>query len=232
MKMRIVVLGATGQTGHAFCCQAVEKEHEVVAVVRDSAKMNGMLKLTPSDKLKVIQSDVFNPTELSGHLRGADAVVSCLGSKFVMPWQQQSSFYTDSMLSIVSAMRDSNVNRLVCISAALIRSEQPSEHPDFKKLSTMFRKFVRSVAACHLKDMERMEDFLMQSCSDINYSIMRPYALISKPMSSREVAIETDTDQLENSAFHIYRENLAHEMLTGLEQGLWSQKTVCLAMRC
>ena len=236
--MRIAVLGATGQTGYAFCTLALKNDHQIVAVVRDTNKMNGLVSQN-TDQIQVVQTNILDPSALAKNLVGVDAVVSCLGSKFVPPWKEESTFYTDSIISIVSAMRESNVQRLICISAAMLRSDQNLPEVNFKKPtelfknpSMVFRKFVRTVAVSHLKDMEKMENFLMQSCPDIEYSIMRPYALISKPMSNREVAIETDTDQMENCAFHIYRENLAQEMLNGLEQNLWNQKTVCVAMRC
>ena len=237
--MRVAVLGATGQTGHAFCSLALKNSHQIVAIVRDTNKMNGLGLEPNGELLSVVEANIFEPSNLAKHFVGVDAVVSCLGSKFVLPWKDESTFYTDSLISVVSAMRESNVQRLICISAAMIRSDQQNV-PDidlkkpqemFKNPSRVFRKVVRTVAVTHLKDMEKMENFLIQSCPDIEYSIMRPYALISKPMSNREVAIETDTDQLVNSAFHIYRENLAQEMLNGLEQNLWIQKTVCLAMR-
>ena len=227
--MRIAVLGATGQTGVAFCCQALANQHQVVALVRNPDKMNGLMAQSQNN-LEVILVDLFSPSSLSPHLSGADAVVSCVGSKFVLPWQQESSFYCDSMVSIVTAMREARVRRLVCISAALLRSDNVQQI-DLKDPSTMFRKVVRSVAVSHMKDMENMENFLIQSCSDIDFTIMRPYALISKPMSSREVAIETNVDQLKNSAFHIYRENLAQQMLNATEQNLWVRDCVCIAMR-
>ena len=223
--MKIAIIGATGQTGYTLCSQALEKGHSVVALVRTPEKMNGLT----SENLSICQADALNEDSLVNSLTGVDAVISCIGSKFALPWKEE-SLYSTTIVVIVNALRRMNITRLIVMSAAMLRSEVQVPI-NIQNPWTMFRKAVRTVAVSHLKDMERMENFLLQNCDDIEYTIIRPYALISKPMSKREVAIETDVDQLSNSAFHIYRENLAVIMLQCVEEGLWVKNAVCIAMR-
>ena len=66
--MRIAVLGASGQTGLAFCTQALANQHQVVALVRNTDKMSGLLAAN-QESLEVNLVDIFNPASLSPHLQ-------------------------------------------------------------------------------------------------------------------------------------------------------------------
>ena len=78
--MRLLVLGASGQTGQQLVQQALEKNHEVTALVRDPSKLD-----IKNDNLKVQKADIFNEEEMKGHLQGQDAVMSCLGFPLKKP---------------------------------------------------------------------------------------------------------------------------------------------------
>jgi hypothetical protein len=57
----------------------------------------------------------MNPVDLAKHMEGCTAVLSALGQ----PGLQISAmtFYEDSMKSIVTAMRDAKVKRLICMTS-------------------------------------------------------------------------------------------------------------------
>jgi putative NADH-flavin reductase len=61
--------------------------------------------------------DIFNEDDLAPHLKDSDAVVSCLGGSASLFGWTKCTLYTDSMMSIVGAMRKSGVKRLVAMSA-------------------------------------------------------------------------------------------------------------------
>jgi hypothetical protein len=56
------------------------------------------------------QASVFSPSDLAGHLKNVDAVVSCLGYKGAesMPFRTM-KFYLPSAKAIVQAMKDAKV---------------------------------------------------------------------------------------------------------------------------
>ena len=59
--MRIVVIGANGATGRAAVFDGLARGHEMVAFVRDSARV------TLTDPLlTVVQGDVFGPVSVRG----------------------------------------------------------------------------------------------------------------------------------------------------------------------
>ena len=74
--MKILVIGASGKTGHEVVRQALAAGHDVTALVRDPSR------LTIRDpRLEVISGDVRNKNDLQRVLTGQDAVVSTLGAR-------------------------------------------------------------------------------------------------------------------------------------------------------
>lgn len=74
-------------------------------------------------QLKVVQCDLLNPLELAKHLEGQDAVLSALGVAGLQIYAM--TFYEDSMKSIVTAMRNANVKRLICVTAFYTKCKKP-----------------------------------------------------------------------------------------------------------
>ena len=72
--MRIALLGASGRTGAVLVGQALDRGHEVVALVRTPAKITA----PASPRLDVRRADVTRPGTFPG-LSDADVVVSALG---------------------------------------------------------------------------------------------------------------------------------------------------------
>ena len=66
---------------------------------------------------QVCKVDILKEEDLVPHIKGSDAVVSCIGGRASLFGWTPCSLYTDSMKSIVGAMRKSGVNRLIAMSA-------------------------------------------------------------------------------------------------------------------
>jgi uncharacterized protein YbjT (DUF2867 family) len=74
--MRILVLGASGKTGHEVVRQALAAGHEVTAFVRDPSRLE-----VREPRLSVVGGDVRSADDLRRALAGHDAVVSTLGGR-------------------------------------------------------------------------------------------------------------------------------------------------------
>ena len=61
--------------------------------------------------------DILKEEDLVPHIKGSDAVVSCIGGRASLFGWTPCSLYTDSMKSIVGAMRKSGVNRLIAMTS-------------------------------------------------------------------------------------------------------------------
>lgn len=77
--MTVLLLGGTGRTGLRTLRQLLDRGAEVRAIVRNRSKLPPDLAASP--RLTVIEASLLSlgDEELRRHLRGCDAVVSCLG---------------------------------------------------------------------------------------------------------------------------------------------------------
>lgn len=77
--MKILVVGANGATGKQLVQQLLEREQEVVAVVRSAGSLPEDLR--KHEKLAVVQASLLDlsDAELAQLVEGCDAVASCLG---------------------------------------------------------------------------------------------------------------------------------------------------------
>jgi putative NADH-flavin reductase len=170
--MRVTVIGASGGIGREFVRQAIEADHEVTAVIRDSARGGAAVRewervpVGGPGRLQVAVVDTLSPGELLGAVSGRDAVVSALGP------QGRSGDHTVNSRGVraaVMAMQEAAVTRIVAVSAA----------PLFTDGSLLFRAVLRRVAwalfGAHYADLERMETVLRES--GLDWTTVRPERL-------------------------------------------------------
>ncbi len=74
--MRVLVIGASGKTGHEVVRQALAAGHEVAAFVRDPSRLT-----VREPRLSVVTGDVRSADDLRRALAGQDAVISTLGGR-------------------------------------------------------------------------------------------------------------------------------------------------------
>lgn len=162
-KMKLAVLGATGRTGKEVVQQALEAGHSVTAVVRDSSKMT-----ISHENLKVVKGNIFDKSSLSGIFPDHDAIVSCLG----FPRNPQPvTGYTESFSAIASAMRETTVNRVVTMTAWYTDTSTATNSGFL--VNWVLIPFIRPI----LNNMLQMEKSIESSCSDLDYTVVRPPGL-------------------------------------------------------
>jgi nucleoside-diphosphate-sugar epimerase len=67
--MRIAILGATGVLGRPVVAKLLERGHEIVAIVRDPARLEAR------PRVRAVRGDILDPTSLTVPLAGSDAVL-------------------------------------------------------------------------------------------------------------------------------------------------------------
>jgi putative NADH-flavin reductase len=108
--MKILVLGATGGTGHEVVSQALEKGHLVTAFVRDPSRLK-----VPADRLRVLTGTVTGDgAPLAAAVRGQDVVISALGRGMSL---KSEGLMAQTMPAIVRAMESEGIRRLIFTSA-------------------------------------------------------------------------------------------------------------------
>jgi putative NADH-flavin reductase len=174
--MRFTVFGATGGIGTEVVRQALARDHEVTAVVRDPAR----LAISPGTALTVITADVMDPAAIKPALDDTDAVISALGPRRNGP----PSILTDSMRAILTAMESAGVRRLVAVSASGFFAEEGEGLLTGKLAKPLLRAILRDNCA----DTRRMEQLITASPTD--WTLMRPAQLTNAPRRAYRTALD------------------------------------------
>ncbi len=108
--MKLAVFGATGLTGGLVVSQALEQGHEVTALVRDPSRVS-----LSHPRLTVLGGSPTAPDDVERCVRGADAVVHCLGIGGKGDGRP-TTLVSDSVKVVLAAMMKHDVPRIVSMS--------------------------------------------------------------------------------------------------------------------
>jgi len=107
--VKVVVFGATGETGRLLSERTLRAGHTVTAFVRDPTRMPIV-----HERLRVVRGDVLDPPSVDRAIPGHDAVLSALGSTARTP----APVLSDGVRHILDGMERSRVRRIVVLSVA------------------------------------------------------------------------------------------------------------------
>ncbi|MCD8741961.1 NAD(P)H-binding protein [Mucilaginibacter roseus] len=77
--MKVALIGATGFVGTAVLNELEKRGHEVIAIARNTDKVNQSAQVT------AVKADVYNEEEVTAAVKGADAVVNTFNSGWTNP---------------------------------------------------------------------------------------------------------------------------------------------------
>ncbi len=112
--MKIVLLGATGFVGSALLSEALNRGHEVTAVVRNPAKLEEKSGLT------VVRGDVNDSASLTAIIAGHDALISAFNPGWT-PGTPRPEMYEEQIrgtTSIIAAVKNAHVKRVLWVGGA------------------------------------------------------------------------------------------------------------------
>ncbi len=167
--MKLTIFGATGGTGRCLVEQALAAGHDVTAVVRDPAR----LAVPAQPGLQIVTANVMDPAAIRPALATAEAAISAVGPRGT----GRTTVSQDSARSIVQAMQDAGVQRLLTVSGSVVIDA--GEGAVMRRLLKPLVRatFLRNVCA----DMRRAEEEVRNSSLD--WTIMRPPRLTGKAAS-------------------------------------------------
>lgn len=111
--MNIALIGASGFVGKAVLNEALNRGHQVAALVRRPERLDGELD---RDGLKVIRVDVHEVATLAGLLQGHDMVISAYSSGWNNPNMYDE--YLSGSRAIQEAVKQSGVSRFLVMGGA------------------------------------------------------------------------------------------------------------------
>ena len=161
--MRIAVIGGTGGTGTQIIKQALEKGHQVRALVRNPKKMK-----VSHPNLSIVQGNVLDINKVIKVFENQDGVISALGHKrFIL----KSTLLSKGTEVMISAMADTRISRFICITALGISDTR-------FKLGLYYTLFVEPfILFFYFRDKEKQEKLIKNSALD--WTIVRPGQLFN-----------------------------------------------------
>lgn len=201
--MKVIVFGATGQTGRLLVEILAQDGHTVTAFARRPDKVD-----TLDGKIKVYQGDAMDPKAVTKATQDQDAVLATMGTRSLKKNDLQEVF----IRNIVTAMRSTNIQRIIELSAW--------GAGDSYQYSSLAMKLVRSTLLKNLyDDKDRADALLMES--NLDYTIVRPGRLLNK-RGRRSVHASLDGKGLSQS---ISRQDVAIFMAEQLKDASWQHKS-------
>jgi uncharacterized protein YbjT (DUF2867 family) len=196
--MKVVVFGATGNTGREVLVQALGKGHEVSAFVRNADALGGL-----RERVRVIVGDTTaDPERVEGAIQGQDVVVSALGCRKSF---QSGDLIEKSMAAILPAMRRGGVRRIFVVSACGVGATH-RQAPLLPRI--MYRLLLTDIFA------DKAVGEAMLRASGFDWTILYPTLLTDAPVGGRYRVGE----RLELSGMPtIARADVAHFIVAHLE---------------
>ncbi|WP_246741169.1 NAD(P)-dependent oxidoreductase [Bradyrhizobium sp. 1(2017)] len=167
VRSKVLVLGATGATGRLIASQALERGHQVSALVRSpekASKLNGA---------RLVVGDVRDEKALREALKGQDAVVSALGTPASPLPRGDAALNRDAR----ARQRAEHVSRLVCITG--IGAGDSAGHGGFLFDKVIFPFLLKNVYA----DKNRQEAAIRNS--GLDWILVHPSVLATSPAAAR-----------------------------------------------
>lgn len=206
--MKVLIFGATGDSGRCLMDQALALGYKVTAFARNPSAIG-----IEHEQLSVVRGDVLDPDSVDAAMVGQDAVLCALGVK---------SFSATTVLStgtknIVAAMERAGTRRIICESSLGVGDSREQAGFFFGKI------VVPLVFKGLFEDKERQENVLRQS--NLDWVIVRPARLTNGPKQGKYRAA-TDNSPVGSE---ISRADVAAFMLEQLTSDQYLRKTVAIA---
>lgn len=189
--MKVVVFGASGKVGRQVVRRLLDREQSVIAFVHTKNTF------VENPKLKVIRGDIYKLKDVEGALKGADIVISALGS-----WgTKRQDVVSSGIKNIIEAAEKHRVKRIISLTGIAFWAE---DKPTF--LDKFNHAVIKLGAPKILKDGEDHIELLRQS--DTDWTVIR-----SPVMTSSRSSEYILTDKLPSMLTTIPRAAVARAMV-------------------
>ncbi|AKD53878.1 NAD(P)-dependent oxidoreductase [Spirosoma radiotolerans] len=205
--MNIAIFGANGGTGSELVKQALERGHQVTAIVRKPESY----RLT-HERLRVTAGDAMKPDTFTQALKQQNAVISALGVSSFRESLKPMTFHRETAHNIIEQMKRQGVSRLVCLTSVGVLD---------KPIGPLFYLWLIKPLLKHkYEDMRQLEKTVRHS--GLDWTIVRPFRLTDGPRTGQyRVAANGVLDD----AGSIARSDIADFILNQLDIPQYVHKT-------
>ncbi len=208
--MKVVIVGAAGQTGRLLIERAVPNGHGVAAFVRDPTRVN-----IPDRSVRVVEGDVLDSAAVDRAVAGQEGVLVALGtagrgSPLVLP---------QGIRHILDAMEKHGMRRIIVLSAAGALHEPAGSIVGSLGLM-MARAFLPGVYREHRAMLEELRT------RNLDWIAVRPVILTNRPWTGRYRVV---TDGIPRGGYRISRADVADFMIRQLTSDEFLRKMPAIA---
>ncbi len=169
--MKLAIFGATGRTGVPLVQQALDAGHEVVALVRNPAKMT-----IKNARLSLIQGDIMNAADVE---KVISADVSAVIAVHAPSKESPKTLLTSAADNILATMKRHKVKRIIYMTGAGV--DMPGDKP--KLINHVIKFALKTMAGDVLKQSE--EAVRKVQNSGLDWTIVRVPMLNEDPHSGK-----------------------------------------------
>jgi putative NADH-flavin reductase len=209
--MKLTVFGASGGIGTALVRQGLDAGHHVTAVVRETSR----LAVEPHPNLKVMVADVMDAAAIAPAVAGREAVLSALGTRVSGP----TTVNSDGARSIIQAMQDAGVRRLLMVSVAGIHTNGDDPFTRFVVKPILGRILRHSFA-----DVRQMETLVRNS--GLDWTLVCPPRLTNGKGGGK---VRSNAERNVRGGFTIARTDVADYLLGAVQADELVGATVSVA---
>lgn len=215
---KVLVLGATGRTGHWVLIAALKQDWSVHALVRDRRRIS-----LSHPNLILFEGDVCRAEDMRDALYGCEGVISVLNvsRKSDFPWsplRSPATLMSDAIGQVLSLAPKTGLRRLILCSASGVGDS-------WDQLPAWFRWLVKhSNIRYAYEDHDRQEEEVRKS--DLEWTIVRPVGLSNSKRSER---IYEYVGVGRKPGWMISRKSVARYMVEGLDRNDLIGKTVIIS---
>jgi len=202
--MRVVVFGAGGRTGRCLVSEALSAGHEVSAAMRTPVEFPGA---------EVIAADLRDPASVEAAVKGQDVVISAIGPS----GRKALGLYSDAARALVPALEATGGGRLIAITSAGVRHDDPN----FKRI---YRLLAGTVMKEAYDDMRLMESIVR--ASSVDWTVVRPTRLQDEPATGTYRVQDGETPK---GGWQVTRADVARFIVEEIEKRRWSRSAPTLA---
>jgi hypothetical protein len=226
--MTVLVVGATGNTGRPLVEQLLEKNYKVRVIVRSPSKLPAAVLENPN--LMVTEASLLELTdeEMTEHVNGCDAVVSCLGHviNFRGLFGKPRKLCTDAVRRLCNAIEE---NQSSTPTKFILMNTVAVKNPDLNEKRTlvesgllMFYRQVLPPAGDNESAARYLYKTVGKGSNHIEWCCVRPDTLTNTEFCPYKISESPASSVF--SGLPTARSNVAHFMteLVGDEE-LWSR---------
>jgi len=227
--IKVLVVGASGATGKLVVSELLQRNIEVLSIVRPTSSLLNEMGRYPGYHEVLASIDDFSDQELASHLNGCDVVVSCLGHNLTFKgmFGEPRRLVTDTIKKVASAiglLESGNKTKIILMNTTGNSNRDIPEKPPLSQRIVI--SILRLLLPPHV-DNEQAADFLRtkigQHHQKIEWVAVRPDSLTNESAVTKYQIHPSPTRNAIFDSAPTSRENVANFMANlAIDPELWS----------